>query len=1223
MPLTLADIRTYFAEVSASHRPTPQQGFEIHDRGIFIRRLLGPLGYSDTNLLQDVAQSVDGATRTPDIRIYGNDEVRSKQAHSQFVVETKNYDLYAGRLDAIDLLQLKRYIIYNRSRVRVIVATDFVTLVAFNATRIRSEDRLRISAPDSINESERKLFRENILFTVRLDSPTPDDVQRLSLLSHALVFEKHQFRNPQDTASTCDIADGDVRGSFLVQLFHKTRSAEEQLRAVFLPLADVAVSGLAEGASQDSPRHVLNRLFGGENGAVLKSYLLWAAEMGYLPPFLTQANIVPDWVAVRAFLRNREHRTAFVAASVYSLINKTFFLRTLEDSQTANTQFIRGEQHGRYLSDGVLQQKYDQGVPTFVGYVRDLFQFRRDDLLRYQFLLHRDIFSWVLDKVDAGVLIDLIRLFNDLNFRKLNQDILGDIYEHYLEQDRAKGEKSYRQLLGQYYTPKPIVRLMWLLVRNLLHRASGRDLHEANKPYLNVLDPCYGSGTFLTEGILQINASALKKSINVDGRVFGFVRDRGRDRRVEDSLTGFELNPLSKGIADVNLYFALIQAYGAEVLATTPIERLRLFRTNSYQVGSGQAGHDIEAESTLFLFSEDVQRALLDSDAIKQAKRAKYDIIIANPPYGDVDVTPEMRSRILPFAYAANNYDAAGTLVDFEWTRTAETGQVPTQEKNRGKLKDMYAFFFGVADRMLGEGGILAFITANTWLTIPTYKFFRRYYLQNYTIDTVINFNNISDRVSMFAPDAGIATAIVVMRKCRPEAGHKIRFLDLSEVPTIKGKFDAFCTVKWRGEGRDRRDILNFEVKPMSKLGFVEVEQATFLEKPDYMLRVSREEGLVAKLEDCTVRLSEMLPSNQGVDVGDLEHLVASDPATLRHTIEEVVFTGKLDDFGKTSKGQITQALAAGRIDCTWDAAKLLPFVFQKDMQRWEEPPHHWVYMDHHILWRSRTQQNGRPSTEIFEREKLFVLERRESSQLVSLVTEEACAPQHGGRFFYFVARNGATGDDLHTVCAMLNSSPINYYYRVKSQGNKDVRLRRLSDIPPTIRASLAEHSRVLHGLRRDCARLERGQFSSFETEFVRENIAPLVQRVHLLDGSPFWRVEMDGTLPDCWVDGASIAAEDPAVVVLNENARLHCRDASTAAALVEGALRGFSGDLLQQEVVVDLATLTSDGEVAPLEALIDDESDRRLAAIDDLVCEVYGLTAEESRTIRETVGGR
>ena len=1222
MHLTLDDIRTYFAEVSSSHRPSPQQGFEIHDRGIFIRRMLGPLGYSETNLLQDVAQSVDGATRTPDIRIYGNDEVRSKQAHSQFVVETKNYNQYAGGLDAIDLLQLKRYVIYNRSRIRLIVATDFVTLVAFNATRIRSEDRLRIGTPDSINESERNLFREHIIFTVRFDSCSSEDLQRLWLLSHALVFEKHQFRNPQDTASTCDIADGDVRASFLVQLFHKTRSAEEQLRAVFLPLADAAVSELGKVSPQESPRQVLNRLLGDANGAVLKSYLLWAAEMGYLPHFLTQPTIILNWVAVRGFLGNREYRTAFVAASVYSIINKTFFLRTLEDSQTTNTHFFQGAMHGRYLSDGVLQRKYDEGVPAFIDYVRDLFQFRLDDLRRYQFLLHRDIFSWVLDKVAAGLLIDLIRLFNDLNFRKLNQDILGDIYEHYLEQDRTRGEKSYRQLLGQYYTPKPIVRLMWLLVRNLLHRASGRDLYDVNRPYLNVLDPCYGSGTFLTEAILQINASALKKTVNADGRVFGFLRDRGSDRRIEDSLTGFELNPLSKGIADVNLYFALIQAYSAEITANTPIERLRLFRTNSYQVGAGLAGQEVDAESTLFLFSEDVQRALLDSDAVKQAKLAKYDIIIANPPYGDVDVTPEMRSRILPFAYAANNYDASGTLIDFEWTSTSETGQVPPQEKNRGKLKDMYAFFFGVADRMLADGGILAFITANTWLTIPTYKFFRRYYLKNYTIDTVINFNNISDRVSMFAPDAGIATTIVVMRKCRPEAIHKIRFLDLSEVPTIKEKFDAFCKVKWRGDGRDRRDILNFEVKPLNTLGFVEVEQATFLEKPDYMLRVAREEVLISKLEDRTVRLSEMLPSNQGVDVGDLEHLVASDPATLRHTIESVVFTGKVDEFGKTSKGQITQALAAGRIDCTWDSAKLLPFVFQKDMKRWEEPPHHWVYMDHHILWRSRTQQNGRPSTEIFEREKLFVLEKRESSQLVSLVTDDVNAPQHGGRFFYFVARKGATGDDLHTVCAMLNSTPINYYYKVKSQGNKDVRLRLLSHIPPTSRTSLAEHSRVLHGLHRDCARLGRGQFSSFETKFVRENIAPLVQRVHVLDGSPFWRVELDGTLPDCWVDAATIDAGDPAVVVLNEYARLHCQDARTAAALMAGALCGFSGDLLQQEIVVDLAELTSEEE-APLEALINDECVRRLAAIDDLVCEVYGLTAEESRTVRDTVGSR
>jgi type I restriction-modification system DNA methylase subunit len=178
--------------------------------------------------------------------------------------------------------------------------------------------------------------------------------------------------------------------------------------------------------------------------------------------------------------------------------------------------------------------------------VRDLFQFRRDDLRRYEFLLHRDIFSWVLDRIEPGLLIDLIRLFNDLNLKRLNQDILGDIYEHYLDQDRPKGEKSYRQLLGQYYTPKPIVRMMWLLVRTLLQRARGRDLYEADAAYLAVLDPCYGSGTFLTEAILHFNASALRKPITDDGRVFGFVRDRS------SGLASKFLHPLDKAGAKLS-----------------------------------------------------------------------------------------------------------------------------------------------------------------------------------------------------------------------------------------------------------------------------------------------------------------------------------------------------------------------------------------------------------------------------------------------------------------------------------------------------------------------------------------------------------------------------------------------------------------------------------------------------------------------------------------------
>ncbi len=1214
MPLTTHDVRSYFTSVSASHRNGPQPGFEIHDRGIFIRTLLAALGYGDGNLLQDVAQSVEGATRTPDIRVYGNDEVRSKQAHAQFVVETKNFNEFDGKLEALDLLQLKRYVIYNRSRIRLIVATDFVTLVAFNATKIRSDTRLRLGDTDSLTDAERKLFLESRLFTVRLDAPTAEDLQHLWWLSHPIVFEKHQFRNPQDTAETCDIADGDVRGSFLVQLFHKTRSAEAQLREVFLPVVAAATSAVAAGQAQEDPRTVLSNLLKSEQGAILKSYLLWAAEMGYLPPFLTQPGVFVSTHKVYDFLGDRDHRSAFVASSVYSLINKTFFLRTLEDSQTENTRFLDGARNGRYLSNGILQDVYDQGVQAFINYVRELFQFRHDDLHRYQFLLHRDIFSWVLDRVEPGLLIDLIRLFNDLNFRKLNQDILGDIYEHYLEQDRAKGEKSYRQLLGQYYTPKPIVRLMWLLVRDVFQRSRGRDVYETNKPLLNVLDPCYGSGTFLTEGILQLNASATRKTVTKDGRVYGFVRDRSQSRRVEDFLTGFELNPLSKGIADVNLYFALIQAYGSDVLGTEPIERLRLFRTNSYELGrTGKTSGSAEANNSLFLFSDDVQRALLDSDAVKDAKGKKYDIVIANPPYGEVDVTDEMRSRLLPFAYAANNYDTQGALTDFDWTRTDERGAVPPSEKNRGKLKDMYAFFFGVADRVLADDGVLAFITSNTWLTIPTYKFFRRYLLQNYTIDTVINFNNISDRVSMFAPDAGIATAIVVMRKQRPTHGAMIRYLDLAAVPTIREKFDAFCTVHWQGEGRDRRDIRSFDVKPVRTLPFVEVSQASFLDKPDYVLRISESESVAEKLERNTLRLSEIMPSFQGVDVGDLAHLVAGDPATLQRTIVNRVFVGELEGFGRTSKGQISDALKAKRIDKTWSESKLLPFAFQKDLQRWEEPPHHWVYMDHHILWRSRLQQNGQPSTEVFEPHKLFVLERRESSQMVALVTERACAPQHGGRFFYFVARDGTTVADLHTVCALLNSKVMNFYYRTKSQGNKDVRIRPLDAMPEEVRTGLAERSRLMHALQRDRRRLSRGESNAFETAFFLDEIGPLGGQASLLSECEYWTPELDGTLADCWVERAHLEAGHPSTIVLNAGARLRCINAEVAATLLATSLAGYRGDLFQNDVIVDLRGFRAPGEASgDPETRINAELGRVVDEIDELVCRLYDLTNEE-----------
>ena len=163
-------------------------------------------------------------------------------------------------------------------------------------------------------------------------------------------------------------------------------------------------------------------------------------------------------------------------------------------------------------------------------------------------------------------------------------------------------------------------------------------------------------------------------------------------------------------------------------------------------------------------------------------------------------------------------------------------------------------------------------------------------------------------------------------------------------------------------------------------------------------------------------------------------------------------------------------------------------------MERWQNPATAWIYMDHHILWRSRLQRRGKPVTTLFERHKLFVLERREQNRLVALVTDQAMAPQHGGRFFYFAAGPGRSVDDLHTMCALLNSRLVSCYYRAAGQGNKDLRVRPLASMPGELRARLCAASKRQHELH-----LQAAPGHALDSAAVQAEIDSLVEDLYEL----------------------------------------------------------------------------------------------------------------------------
>lgn len=691
---------------------------------------------------------------------------------------------------------------------------------------MKKDNQINFNDYNKISDWEINIIKASLLFIINFDNLNDEDLKNIKNLSHNAIFNKYIFYDPDNFLYTGDISDSSVRKGFITSLYEMMMKIKSDVQPDFNSKIRRMQNFIEEHREMKEFLHIFIEEISNNYYTILRNFFFGGSEMNYIENFMSETKSRVKKEDIISFLNSDNRQEAFILTSVYNLINKTFFLRMLEDIATDKTKFIEGASNFRYLSNGILNEKLKESKESLIEYVKSVYEFKKSDLKPYFFLLKKDIYSWVLDYISTYNLLEFIRLFNDINFKQLNQDILGDIYEHYLEQEKVTDKKSYRKLLGQYYTPKPIVRLMWLLVRNVLKEEKKRDLYEYGKPCLDILDPAYGSGTFLVEAILQSNQSALKKTINEKGKIFGFIKDRRDDKKIEEHLYGFELNPLSKSIADINLFFGLTETYGADSLKPFSIKTLKLYRTDSYDLDYEDINEDKKSEqmTVMHLFSEEIKNTIKEHSEIIKSKQQKYDIIIANPPYGHTKPNKFMKEQLIPFAYAEYNFNQKGEEISFNWKARLRKGKVPEFEKNRGKLYDNYGFFFGVADKLLNENSIICFITSNTYLSLPTYKWIRKYWLDNYTIHNIINFNKIGElNNSVFSPEADISTAIIVLEKKKNIKKEPIRFLSLENLSLIE-KYNYICkSIKWLKPAKNKTHIKNFTIKNVNKFPFKEL----------------------------------------------------------------------------------------------------------------------------------------------------------------------------------------------------------------------------------------------------------------------------------------------------------------------------------------------------------------------------------------------------------------
>ena len=339
------------------------------------------------------------------------------------------------------------------------------------------------------------------------------------------------------------------------------------------------------------------------------------------------------------------------------------------------------------------------------------------------------------DELGVGEVVDLLRdadmdaVLADFDRKNPDEDPVIHFYELFLKEYDAE-QKVKR---GVFYTPRPvvgfIVRSVDEVLRTEFHLADGLastatwgEVIAASAargdekpitlcagaaltdPFVRILDPATGTGTFLVECVDLINKTMLAKwqaekrsKAEIKALWNAYVPTHLLPR-----LTGFELMMAPYAIAHVKLGLKLSDTgytFGSDA-------RAQIYLTNALE-----PAQDLDMQ--LAFMSEALAH---EAKAANGAKETRFTVVVGNPPYA---------------GHSANNNLPwiVSKVQDYrkDWPDLLKPGQ--------GKwLQDDYVKFIRLSELLVEQTGtgVLGFITNHSWLDNATFKGMRLSLITNF-----------------------------------------------------------------------------------------------------------------------------------------------------------------------------------------------------------------------------------------------------------------------------------------------------------------------------------------------------------------------------------------------------------------------------------------------------------------------------------------------------------
>jgi N-6 DNA Methylase len=565
-----------------------------------------------------------------------------------FVFETKSSRRGVDLRDDTDLAQVTRYLVDGRPRIRRVVLTNLVGLRVFE-----------------LDESQR--LRE--VYSVRLRDLLllPED-EALS------VGSARDFARFIDDFSRRELTPAEkiarIRAAHPWDPFFEVTSSEWVIRRL-----DRVVSTLQhdvlDGIHQlDDP----TRVSATEQSSILDELHLLGSRL---------SEDLTDF-SLRGFLDASSGTTGRTALEQYAMhvayymATRLLLIRTWEDLELLEPTLYDG-------GFDVQMQRFDDAIGEVVDHsyaqarsvYRSLFQ-------------HSNNYSWFSpsDDVYADAIYELAFTY----LGEIDSDILGQVYERLLA-------RIDRKLLGQYYTPRDIIGLIWDLI-NVDEIAATAEA-EARSP--RVLDIATGSGGFLVEV-----ASRLRTRFSEQVALGAAINEQAWLNSLTEGINGVEIQYFSRYLGELNLLVQL-----GRVLASHRPLRL--------------APIGVVAADTLSLH-EPIAQESIDPVATDQPERARLlkavrdtgflmDVACGNPPY----IGEKLAAPIL--ARTRRNH--------------------PYWEQFVAEHLDYLYWFLILGISKLRSGGRFGFITTEYWLRASGAAPLRRYVAQHCHVERVLLFRDL------------------------------------------------------------------------------------------------------------------------------------------------------------------------------------------------------------------------------------------------------------------------------------------------------------------------------------------------------------------------------------------------------------------------------------------------------------------------------------------------